>query len=469
MDDADIFRWAIEAQELAVIIDSLGIIRHVGPTYAGILGSVPSEIIGKPVLDFVPHTGLLNVLQTGEPEFGKVFVLKNNQPVVVNRYPIKDSGGRIKGALSIAGFPDLSQFKALSDKISSLMEENISYKKKLAELENAIILGNVVGQSEKIEKVKELAQKVADSDITVLLSGETGTGKEVFANYVKQLSSRRDESFVKINCAAIPNELLESELFGFSEGSFSGAKKGGKKGKFEIADKGTILLDEIGELPLDLQAKLLRVLQEKEIDSIGSLKPKKINVRVICCTNQNLGELVRKKLFREDLYYRINIVEIEIPPLRERLDDIPLLCSYLIKKINGKNKTLVQGIADEAIALFYLYDWPGNIRELEHTLERACIMSAASAAGAAGTLTEKDFDFFLAKLKKNAPALQAAFNTPYAPLSEKKRDLERKELAEALLKTGGNKSKAAKLLNMPRSVFYDKIKLYNIDLNHDKL
>ena len=463
-NDADLYRWAIEALELTITVDNFGLIRHVGRGYAEILELQQSEIIGKPIQEIIPNTRMLDVLHSGEPDFESVFIMKNNQPIVVNRYPIRDDDGKIRGAICITGLTNLSRFKALNNKISNLLKENTSYKRQLDELQNRISSGNVIGHSDKITRVKELAQKVADSDVTVLLSGETGTGKEVFANYIKQLSFRRLESYVKINCAAIPKELLESELFGYCEGSFSGAKKGGKKGKFELADNGTILLDEIGGLPFDLQAKLLRVLQEKEIDSIGCLEPKKVNVRVICNTNQNLEELVQANLFREDLFYRINVVEIEIPPLRERLDDIPLLCSYFIKKINNKNGMFIEGISNKVIELFYQYKWPGNVRELENVLERACIMSSSVI------LEEKDLEFFEPRLYKNGKYLQPV--TSYSsisdsPLNEKKRDLEKRELVAALLKTGGNKSKAAKMLRMPRSVLYDRIKMYKITLDQD--
>jgi transcriptional regulator with PAS, ATPase and Fis domain len=303
--------------------------------------------------------------------------------------------------------------------------------------------------------IKETIQRFAESDLTFLITGDTGTGKEVFANAIHELSKRRNKNFVKINCAAIPKDLLESELFGYEPGSFSGALKEGKVGKFEHANGGTLLLDEIGEMPLSLQSKLLRVLQERELERVGGLKSIKLDVRIICSTNQNIEKLIEKGEFRRDLFYRINVVEINIPALRDRLDDIPLLCKHFIDKINSENGLGITNISNDAYSLFYNYEWSGNVRELKHVLERACI-SAGS-----GQLNIEHFDFLLSRMYKNSDVKK---NADEGSLNDVTSEVEKEKIIRALVETNGNKSAAAKLLKIDRSSLYNKIKRYNIEM-----
>lgn len=262
---------------------------------------------------------------------------------------------------------------------------------------------------------------------------------------------------MKINCAAIPKDLLESELFGYESGSFSGAIKGGKMGKFELANGGTLLLDEIGEMPLVLQSKLLRVLQEGELERVGGLKTIKLDVRVICVTNQNIVEQVEKGLFRKDLFYRINVVEINIPPLRDRLEDIPPLCEYFINKINYSLGLDITDIKKDVFALFNEYIWTGNVRELYHVLERACIMAGF------GSLKLENLDFLLARIyKKNIINDNTSYND--VSLNDITAEVEKEKIIKTLINTKGNKSSAAKLLNIDRSSLYNKLKKYGIDI-----
>lgn len=291
-----------------------------------------------------------------------------------------------------------------------------------------------------------------------MITGETGAGKEVFATAVQQLSNRCQNNFIKVNCAAIPKDLLESELFGYSEGAFSGAIKGGKIGKFEQANHGTILLDEIGELPLPLQAKLLRIIQERELERIGGTKTIKLDIRIICCTNQNLEKKVNKGKFRQDLYYRINTVELCIPPLRDRVTDIPLLCDYFIQKINHYHNCSVVGISDEVLHHFFNYNWPGNVRELGHVLERACVLSPTAI------LDIDQFDFFMPMVYRSVSDSDNDNESlkQLVTLSNKRNHAERKAIIQALETTNGNKSKAAALLQIQRSQLYEKLKKYKI-------
>jgi len=258
------------------------------------------------------------------------------------------------------------------NKIKSLSAEIRQYKSELNRIRGAkYSLDQIIGNSAKIKKMKEMIVKAAQTKSTVLIFGETGTGKELVAHAIHQQSRRNYQPFVRVNCAAIPGELLESELFGYEEGAFTGAKRGGKVGKFELANFGTLLLDEINQMPLYMQSKLLRVIQEKEIERLGGNRPIEIDVRRIFTTNQNLAELVQQNKFREDLYYRINVVSIDIPPLRERIEDIPMLVRFFIAKINKELGLSISGIDKKVLKLFMAYDWPGNIRELENAIERA--------------------------------------------------------------------------------------------------
>ncbi|NLM03812.1 MAG: sigma 54-interacting transcriptional regulator [Clostridiales bacterium] len=230
-------------------------------------------------------------------------------------------------------------------------------------------LNNLIGVSSKIMEVKERTKKVANYDSTVLITGESGTGKEVFARAIHDASQRADYPFIGINCSAIPESLLESELFGYEPGAFTGASKKGKAGKMELANKGTFFLDEIGDMPLFLQAKLLRVLQDKKVTRIGGLKPKELDIRIIAATNKDLRELIKKRMFREDLYYRLNVIPIALPPLRERLDDIPILAEYFLRIYNERFQKNIKGFTSEAMAFLMSYPWPGNVRELENIVE----------------------------------------------------------------------------------------------------
>jgi two-component system NtrC family response regulator len=233
---------------------------------------------------------------------------------------------------------------------------------------------NIVYASEKMHEIVSLIVRVAKTDSTCLVNGESGVGKEIVANLVHELSERKSQALVKVNCSAIPETLLESELFGYERGAFTGAFQR-KIGKFEVANKGTIFLDEIGDVPLFLQPKLLRVLQEKEIERLGGLHPIKIDVRIVAATNKNLEEEVKQGRFREDLFYRLNIVQIDIPPLRERKDDIPLLLDFFLKKFNERHKRSIKGFAREARDSLIKYDYPGNVRELENIIERATVLA----------------------------------------------------------------------------------------------
>ncbi len=311
---------------------------------------------------------------------------------------------------------------------------------------------NMIGESPKMMALFELIEKVADSDSTVLILGESGTGKELVAQSIHELSSRKNKNFVPVNCGAIPDELLESELFGHVKGSFTGAVAN-RVGRFEMADRGTLFLDEIGDMKTSLQVKLLRVLQSRELEPVGAMRSKKIDTRIIAATNQNLENLVEEKVFREDLFYRLSVIPIIIPPLRERKEDIPLLVENFIKKFSRDNRRSVQGFDREAMEALVAFDWPGNIRELENLVERMVILKGN------GTITLEDLPGKYRGNSSNKPRVESApLPMDGICLSSAVEEFENRLIIQALEKTGGNKKEAATLLNLKRTTFIEKLK-----------
>ncbi|NPV42649.1 MAG: sigma-54-dependent Fis family transcriptional regulator [Firmicutes bacterium] len=333
-------------------------------------------------------------------------------------------------------------------KEQKMIGENESLKKKLAEHDSFF---GIIGESPKIKEIKDLIIKIANSQASVLLTGESGTGKEMFARAIHMCSKRKNKPFVAINCAALPQTLLESELFGYEKGAFTGALKQ-KKGKFEQANEGTIFLDEIGEMNIQTQSKLLRVLQEREYERVGGLETIKIDIRVITATNRDLEEAIKAGDFREDLYYRINVIPIHIPPLRERREDIPLLAEYFLKKFNVDYRKNIELISMEVIDIFMEYDWPGNIRELKNVIERAV------------AIAEPDVDILMPHHlrpqlicpKKEKDLLEIQDGLSLA-------DFEKYYIYNTLKKVNWNKSKAAQILGINRQTLYNKMRELNIE------
>ncbi len=351
-----------------------------------------------------------------------------------------------------------SDFEKEREKIET---EKKNLEKKLTNIYSKSGIEGIVANSIKTLEIVDTIKSVANTPATVLLTGESGVGKEVFAKAIHNLSDRRDKPFVKINCAAIPEDLLESELFGYEKGAFTGANTT-KKGKFELADGGTIFLDEIGDMPLLLQSKLLRVLQEKEIERLGGSKTIKVDVRIIAATNKDLEKMVQEGTFREDLYYRLNVIQIHIPPLRERREDIPVLIYYFLDKFNkmyGKNLK----ISDELVELLTNYDWPGNIRQLQNTLERMVILAKKPV------LTKEDLPVDIKKslknfIKKPEPAKPTIKEEKKVHLPKTIEEIERENIIKALEETNYVVKKAAEKLGMtPRQVRY-RMEKYNIPL-----
>ncbi|WP_311975285.1 sigma-54 interaction domain-containing protein [Anoxybacteroides rupiense] len=435
------------AYEWIVVVDEKGNIIYMNKNYCEFLERKQEEVIGKHVTEVIENTRMHIVVKTGKEEIADLHYIKGNY-MIANRIPIVVDG-RVIGAVGTVIFRDTNEWKRMNSHIKSLLLQLQTYFQEWTENNGAkYTLTHLISCSKQMEELKEKVKRIADSDISVLIRGESGTGKELFAHSIHQLSSRSQKPFVKVNCGAIPEHLLESELFGYEEGAFTGAKKGGKKGKFQLADGGTIFLDEIGDLPLHMQVKLLRVLQEKEMEPIGSIKTVSVDVRIIAATNRPLEKMVEEKRFREDLYYRINVIPFVIPPLRERPGDIEMLAYHFMKKIAKRSGKRVNAISAEVMKLLRQHVWPGNIRELENVMEVAVHFANGE------TIT---VDALPEYLKANS-----SYQMKGKTLKELLEETEKAAIQQSLQRCGHDKQKAAKELGISKSAMYEKIKKYGL-------
>jgi len=431
-----------------VVVDENGIITMMSNGYKEFINCKSPE--GKHVTEVIENTKLHIVAKTGEKGFGEIQEANGHKMVSI-RVPI-EKNGKIVGAIGKIMFKDLSNFKVLSKKLCNLEKEVEFSKKELSADQKAIYTyNNIIGGSNKSREVMDLAIRIAKIESNVLITGESGTGKELFAHYIQNASRRSLNPFIKINCGAIPAELFESEMFGYEEGAFTGAKKSGKRGKFEHANGGTILLDEIGDMPMNMQVKLLRVIQEKELVRVGGNDPIKVDVRIIASTNKSLEMLIKDGKFREDLYYRLDVMHLKIPSLRERIEDIEELSNELRIKICKKNGIYSEGISREAIDYLKSYSWPGNIRQLENVIERAINLLDEDISIMPKHLPEK---ITVSKIRKYS--LQNNY------LRDVVETIEKDIIMECIKKTGGNKKETAKILGLSRAGLYKKLNRYNL-------
>lgn len=349
---------------------------YMNKSYLSITGLKKEEVLGHNMKDLVDEgtiseSGTLSVLRTGNAiTLHQTF--KTGRNALITSAPILDEKGKI--IMVVTNVRDMTEIYRLKTELDERNREREKLQNQLALLKNDFLNQHLIAEDKKTLDVITMLRKVRNMDTTVLLLGETGVGKEVFSKYLHRESKRNERPFVKVNCGAIPSELMESEFFGYEKGAFTGAERNGKAGYFEVADKGTLFLDEIGELPLNMQVKLLRVLQEKEIMRVGSTKSIPVDVRIIAATNRNLGEMVSRGTFREDLYYRLMVYPVRIPPLRERIGDIRSLAESFVSELNQKYGEQKR-FANLALDLMIAYRWPGNIRELKNVVERAFIIS----------------------------------------------------------------------------------------------
>lgn len=415
--------------------DTNGNMTYVNKACCEILGIKKEDVANRKKKISPEYRPILNKILNEKKSIIDVeyFPKRNNNTIhlINSSYPVFDDKKKVLGTIDI--FRGIKRTTKLAN---TLVGQNLSYN-----------FENIIGESIILKEKIGLAKSFALSDANIYIEGESGTGKELFAQSIHNYSNRKSEPFIAINCANFPLELVDSELFGYEEGAFTGAKKGGKIGKFELANGGTLFLDEIGEMQLHIQAKLLRVLETKTLSRIGGNKPIKVDVKIIAATNRNLYELVKKGEFREDLYYRLKVLFLEIPPLRERGEDVILLTQYFIKKIGGGMGKNIKGVDKEGEALLLKYNWPGNIRELENIIARALFICNKDI------ITKED-------LIKSGVRIEDIGENIKNNLEEINKEI----LIDTLRQTKGNKKRTAEILGVSRPTIYRMIKKYGVKL-----
>lgn len=445
----EIFETVIEnAFAWIVIVDDKGKVIYMNEDYCKFLEVDRNTVQGRHVTDVIENTRMHLVVQTEKEEIADLQYIRGNY-MIANRIPIF-ANGKIVGAFGTVMFRDTKEWNEMNSQVRHHLSSIQKYLDQQEQTGAKYTLNDIKSNSRKILELKEKVKAIAASDSSVLLRGESGTGKELFAHSIHQLSHRNDQPFIKVNCGAIPEHLLESELFGYEEGAFTGAKKGGKKGKFQLANGGTIFLDEIGDMSLHMQVKLLRVLQEKELEPVGSIKSIPLDVRVIAATNRPLELMMKENRFREDLYYRISVIPFNIPALRERIEDIETLVNHFMQKISLRTGKRIIGIHEDVMNTFYQYHWQGNIRELENVIEAAIHLTDDVIIG-----IDAIPDYI-----RNIHS----FETEDITLKEMLEETEKRVIIAALKKWSGDKQKAAKSLGISKSSMYEKIQKYELTI-----
>ncbi|MGI6730703.1 MAG: sigma-54 interaction domain-containing protein [Anaerovoracaceae bacterium] len=443
------------------VVNAEGIVTQINKGYTEIIDIKEEEILGKSIQEmldkqYFSNAVSLEVIEKKQKISAMTTLNKNNRKVLLVGTPLMDENNNVIKVITV--MRNLTELMELKEELEEAERKKQEYREELNSLKK-VKDHEFVGRAPSIKKVKELIDHVAQTDATVLITGETGSGKEVVAREIYKKSKRKDAKYVKINCAAIPENLLESELFGYVKGAFTGADKKDKKGLFEIANNGTILLDEISEMPLKLQSKILRVLQEREITRVGGTESIKIDVRIIASTNESLEELIKQNLFRADLYYRLNVFPIKIPPLRERREDIPdIAASFLTKfnRIHEKNKYF----SNSAISALVKYDWPGNVRELENIIERMVIVSR-------NKVLDSDDVLAIAYMGDKKPSDINSINIGETSLKEAVQAYEKKIL-EKVLNEYGTSYAAAEVLKTTQPTIVRKAKALGIPLGKNR-
>ncbi len=434
-----------------MVTDEEGYITHFNRPYGEFLHLNPEEQIGRHCTEVIENTRMHLVARTGKAEINESHRIRG-QDMVVQRIPIRKNGA-VVGVFGQVMFKDVRDVKKLADNLKVLESKVELYEKELISLRSTkYTLDSIIGVSSAIRGLKQDAMQAASTHLPVLITGESGTGKELFAQAIHHASPRKIHPFIRINCASIPKDLLESELFGYDKGAFTGARTEGKPGKFELAKRGTVFLDEIGDLPLDMQPKLLRVLEEKEFERVGGTRLIKADFRLIAASNQDLEGMLEEGRFRKDLFYRLNVFPLHIPPVRERREDILPMARFMLSQISD-DASLSEIILDvQAERAMMKYDWPGNGRELSNVLERV----VSSLRG--NTIHTCDLPFYLYRSRKQLPGEGGK------SLKTIHDSAEREAIRYALESTNYNKSKAAALLGIHRTALYKKIKKYNLPL-----
>lgn len=451
MDDIDRnkdeFRLFLDHVLGLMVIDLDGNLIYMNQQCADYIKVDLESSIGQNIKKVFPPTTMLDML-TNDKEIDSDFYFADGRISYSTQLKLRDNG-KLVGVVEYDFLQELDAIQHFVDRYIHIINDELkTHGEQMKSLmRTKYSIGSLIGSSEKMHALKEDIIKAATTNSTVIITGETGTGKELVAHSIHNHSNRTFGNFIKINAAGLPETLAESEFFGYEEGAFTGAMKGGKKGKFELADGGTLFIDEINQMPMELQPKILRALQEKEIDPIGAQESIPVDVRIISATNQNLHDLVCSGEFREDLYYRLNVIPIEVPPLRDRKEDIPELVTDKIMQLNVDFDKNIVDVEDEVYERLTNYDWPGNVRELHNVIEQAM----AYADG--DTLRIEHMNFRVDNSRLDLSKLHM-FDKPIEAI---RNEAERKLLNEVLIMFKGNKTKAAEYLKIPRPLLYQKM------------
>lgn len=431
------------------ICDGDGIIRFINDAYAHYLRLRPEDATGRHITEFIPDSRIPAVIASGEAELGAWRRFPGSETtLLVNRIPLRDETGRVMGAVSLTLFDTPEQVKTLLRRVEFLDKKVTAYARRIKSVLTANhTVDAILGTSPAITAFKSYLLRYARTDSPVLILGATGTGKELAASAVHMASPRREGPFVSINCAAIPKELFESEVFGYVPGAFSGAHKDGKVGQIELADQGTLFLDEIGDLPLHAQVKLLRVLEEKKLCRLGSSQPRSVDFRLVAATNRDLRGMIAAGTFREDLYYRINPMILQLPPLCERIEDIPLLVGDMLNRLGGEGSRC----SESALNLLMRYGWPGNIRELRNAIVRALSLCQN------GRITVADLP---PEVRHQALAVDAGGGD--GKLHAVVKNSEAQAILVTLNEQNWNVARTARLLGISRATLYEKMRKFGI-------
>lgn len=439
-----------------MVVDREGHIIYINDSFKEVHGVEEEEVLGQHVTRIIENTRMHIVAQTGVAEHDR-FQDISGKAYIVSRIPIIENGECL-GVVGMIRFRYMEEVQVLIDRIKSLQEELSSMQaERSSHVSTDYTFDDIMDSSPALRSAKDMAMQAAKTDATVLLRGESGVGKEFFAHSIHAHSPRRKGPFIRLNCSAIQENLIESELFGYEEGAFTGARKGGKKGKFELADGGTIFLDEIGDMPLAVQAKLLRAIQEGEIDPLGSEKRRKVNVRVLAATNKDLEEMIAAGEFREDLFYRINVIPIFLPPLRAIPEEISQMAKNIWKRLSIKHGIFHKRLTEDAFLVLQTHTWKGNCRELQNVLERAMVIVRHDR------IDRDDIQRVLFQNHAYGELSEAISAGRKLSLNDLVGETEKRALRCALESAAGNRSNAAKILNISRPLLYKKLKKYGLE------
>lgn len=442
-----------DAQNPLVVIDADEKVCFMSPVHEKFFGVSDGQAVGHHVREVIPNTRLHQVVRSGEPEVGQIQEV-NGHERVVSRYPLR-RGGKIVGAIARVTFLMPRQVEALAKRIKVLERQIETYKVTSARSGEEECMAAIVGQSPAIQAVRQQIRKIAPIDIPVLIEGESGTGKELVAQALHLMSQRQSGRLITVNAAALPDSLVESELFGYEAGSFTGADRKGRPGKFELADRGTMFLDEIGDMPLEVQTKLLRVLQDRMVERVGGERPKQVDFRLVSATNRDLEQFVDQGRFRLDLFYRISPIRITLPALKDRTEDIPLLLAHFAAELAKQYNRPVPEIDTDLNDFLMERTWPGNVRQLRHEIERAFVFSEN------GYLRMADFTQGADNGRRTPvvakPVMSGTSIRVDGTLKTQLDSLENQVIQDTLARFGGNKKKVAEHLGISRSYLYKKL------------